>query len=193
MPPLTEFQAFYVFGASIIAERLALLRGLPPPRSYLEAEAMALHVRKIVEGVAFAALSAFEHSVARLDDLREKDADRLLGFLESKGLLLLPKAQDVRPGVISGAPDRDFAVADLKVAFGLASSLVHERHPEQLTGDALAKKCAEISSTARRLDGWLWNHATHFVRDSRQATFLVQMGLLGVPGFFVEMTKDDPG
>ncbi len=186
-------QESYVFSASIIAQRLTILRGLPAPSSYLEAETMALHVRKIVEGVAFAALSAIEHSAAHLESWRTKDADKLLGLLESKRLLLLPTAQDVQPGVATGASARNLSAKDLKAAFGLASGIVHERHPERLTNDVVAKMCAEIASTAARLDGWLWNHVTHFVRDSRQSAFLVRMGLLGVPGFFAPLTKVGDG
>jgi len=195
--PLEAYQSCM----SLIAERLRLLRGYPNTGSYLDAEITALHVRKIVESVAFAGLSALERgSASRLDGWRTRDADKLLALMKAKGLLHLPEARDVTPGqpgtpyrmVVAPAPSRDLSCEELQAAYREASSVVHERHPERMDDDLIAQMNVRMTSTARRLDGWLWSHTTFFVgKDGRPNAFLIQMGLFGTPSFFAEITKQD--
>ena len=85
MPDATSFQHFQD-AMAIIADRLQLLQEWPPDDcAYIfVVESYALHLRKIVEGMAFAALSAFEHSEGPLQHLHRKDPDALLRHLEKK-------------------------------------------------------------------------------------------------------------
>lgn len=67
-------------------------------RELYRAERFALHVRKIVEAVAFAALSATEFkNKSQLLQQRTKDASQVLAWLDQKKLLRLPEAQRVTP------------------------------------------------------------------------------------------------
>jgi hypothetical protein len=189
--------------ASLLAERILLLRAIPDVPNYLHAETVALHVRKIVEGIAFGVLSALEHGSLELSRQRTTDADKLLRFLNSKGLLRLPNAQDVRSGegglaaIIMGAGVRDLSLHDLMQTFSLASSIIHERHPEKLSPAVTARLYSEIRTAAAKLDAWLWSHTFFFVdsKTKQQKSFLIQMSLFGRPGFIHELEKiaEPPG
>src|SRR5258708_4139522 len=81
-------QAAYQHSMGIIRERLTSLDSSFTKGTLLRAEYVALQVRKIIEGVAFAALSAVEHINSQvLSAQRTKDADKLLVWLNAKGLL----------------------------------------------------------------------------------------------------------
>jgi hypothetical protein len=159
----------------------------------IRAERLALHVRKIVEGVSFAALSAMEHRNNRvLAGQRTMDADNLLDWMNKKGLLRLPSSQRVGASPLEGyamlcegAGDQDLSLSDLKEMFSRSSALVHERHPERLTAEVTASETAALENDALRLRSWLWNH----IMFLRGEGFLVQMGQFGTPSFLVPLTR----
>ena len=70
----------YVRSMTLIRSRLLAIDSLSGTEApLLRAEMLALHVRKIVEGVAFSALSACEiRNAQELREQRTKDADKLL-------------------------------------------------------------------------------------------------------------------
>jgi hypothetical protein len=157
------------------------------------AERFALQVRKIVEGIAFAALSAAEYrNRHHLREQRKKDADKLLTWLESKGMLRLPNAQNIgapQAGfqiVFEGAQDKDIAFAQLKSMFSRASELVHERHPERLSEGVIDAELTGIERDARQLREWLWTHIMFLHGEG----FLIQMGMFDTPSFFVSISKE---
>jgi hypothetical protein len=63
--------------------------------------------------------------------------------------------------------------------FSRASALVHERHPERLTKEALVTELQELERDARDLRHWLWNHIVFLGKEG----LLVQMGMFGSPSF----------
>src|SRR3954464_10577458 len=89
----------YRRGMSMIRNRFVELeRSRENEPRLMRAERTALHVRKIIEGVAYAALSAVEHRNQKmLAEQRTKDGDKLLDWLQAKGLLRLPHAQIISP------------------------------------------------------------------------------------------------
>jgi hypothetical protein len=156
-------------------------------------EQLALHVRKTVESVAFACLSAAEHR-SRLDSLgqRNKGADHLLSWMQRKELLKLPSAQQVRRSTVAGYSlevigqgDKDLSLDQLKSAYSRSSSLLHERHPGAITDEWLRSTHEMLEDDARSLRGWLWQH-TMFLSGS---AFLVQMGQFGTTSFFVPLDR----
>jgi hypothetical protein len=135
----------------------------------VRAELIALNVRKIIEGVVFASLSAAEIRNQRLlAQQRTKDPDKLLKWLRDKGLLHLPSAQrmgTLEPGfaaVLEGgkgaAAGLDVAPSELLSMYSRASALVHERHPESIVSERLSKELAAIEADLCRLKNWLWLH-----------------------------------
>jgi len=162
------------------------------------AERIAFQVRKIVEGVAFATLSGVEvRNKQTLAELRSKDADKLLIWLDRKGLLKLPTAQRVGmpllgfqlvlEGGAGAAAGLDLDKTNLLEMFSRASSLVHERHPERLTEEKVSSELLAVENDLHRLRGWLWLH-TMYLRDS---AFLIQMGQYGTSSFFVNLTRSE--
>ena len=160
------------------------------------AERFALHVRKIVEAVSFAALSATEFkNGSQVLQQRTKDASQVLAWLDQKKLLRLPEAQRVTPSsdprygaVCEGNLPANVRVADLQGVFSRASALVHERHPERLSKEALKEELQELEKDARALRHWLWSHIM-FLGGSG---FLVQMGMLGTLSFMTLLTRQNP-
>lgn len=191
-PPITQVLdpvRSYERSMSLIRARLISIEALPLGEApLLRAERIALQVRKIVEGVAFAALSAVEHRNKNiLSEQRTKDADKLLSWLDHRQLLRLPSGQTLEASpsvefkcVFSGAANQDMKLEELKSAYSRASSLIHERHPERLTDEQILIEGALIEEDARRLRGWLWLH----IMFLRGEGFLVQMGQHGTPSFF---------
>jgi hypothetical protein len=112
------------------------------------AERFALHVRKSVEAVSFAALSATESkNTSQLLQQRTKGASQVLTWLDQKKLLRLPESQRVTPSfdprygaVCEGNPPANIGVAELQGMFSRASVLVHERHPERLSQERLSRE-----------------------------------------------------
>jgi hypothetical protein len=178
----------YQITMEIIRERLVSLETPPANEAILlRAERIAFHVRKIIEGVAFAALSVAEHRNSRtLKELRKKDADKLLSWLNAKGMLSLPRASrpetttlpDTKFG-LRAALSENLSLEQLKAAYSRASALVHERHPEEITAK-LDTETVLIEEDARRLRSWLWLHIMFFPGGM----FLVQMGQYGTTSFF---------
>ena len=160
------------------------------------AERFALHVRKIVEAVSFAALSATEFkNGSQVLQQRTKDASQVLAWLDQKKLLRLPEAQRVTPSsdprygaVCEGNLPANVRVADLQGVFSRASALVHERHPERLSKEALKEELQELEKDARALRHWLWSHIM-FLGGSG---FLVQMGMFGTSSFMTLLTRQNP-
>lgn len=161
------------------------------------AERIALHVRKIIEGVAFASLSSVEvRNKQSLEKLRTKDAVEILRWLDKKCLLKLPSAQRwgtpvpscqmVLEGGAGAAQGLDMTSEDLVKMYSRSSSLIHERHPEKLTPDEIAKELTEIEGDLKQLKNWLWLH----VMFLRGAGFLIQMGQYGTESFMVNLTKE---
>lgn len=156
------------------------------------AERFALHVRKIVEGMSFAALSATEFkNTSQLLQQRTKDASQMLAWLDQKKLLRLPEAQRVTPSsnplyqiVCEGNPQANVGVTELQKMFSRASALVHERHPERLSLETLKGELQELEKDARSLRHWLWNHIVFFEGSG----FLVQMGMFGTSSFMSLLT-----
>jgi hypothetical protein len=69
--------------------------------------------------------------------------------------------------------------------YSRASSLVHERHPEQLTDTQIESELKAIELDASRLRNWLWLH----IMFLRGEGFLVQMGQFGTDSFMVSISK----
>lgn len=191
--PLEPAPAYETSMALIRNRFIAIDQELIDETPLNRAERIALHVRKIVEGVAFSCLSGVEHrNQQTLQDQRSKDADKLLSWLHSKQLLRLPTAQRFEPpptreykAVLAGAAQHDVDIDYLKSAYSRASSLIHERHPEGLTGDAIASELSAIEEDAKRLRSWLWLH----IMFLRGEGFLVQMGQFGSASFMVPLTR----
>ena len=191
----TTFQDF-IDSMSIIAGRIQVFDELPADASFIFiAESYALHLRKIVEGLAFAALSAFEHTEGRLDQLHRKDPDALLRHLDKKGLLRLPRAYDIRQSddptyraKLLATPDRDLNVGDLYKVWDRASRVLHEQHPKRITKEVLQEIGTALRSDAARLRGWLWSHCVHFKGE----LFMVQMAKVNTEAFAATL-KRPPG
>jgi hypothetical protein len=157
------------------------------------AERFALHVRKTVEAVSFAALSATEFkNKSQLLQQRTKDASQVLAWLDQKRLLRLPEAQRVTPSsdpqfgaVCEGNPQANIGVAELQGMFSRASALVHERHPERVSQESLNRELQGLEKDAQYLRQWLWNHIV-FLGGSG---FLVQMGMFGNTSFMKLLTR----
>jgi hypothetical protein len=160
------------------------------------AERFALHVRKIVEAVSFAALSATEFkNASQLLQQRTKDASQVLAWLDQKRLLRLPEAQRVTPSsdprygaVCEGNLPANVAVAELQGMFSRASALVHERHPERLSQQTLEVELQGLEKDARALRHWLRSHIVFFCGRG----FLVQMGMFGTSSFMTLLTRQNP-
>lgn len=160
------------------------------------AERFALHVRKIVEAVAFAALSATEFkNKSQLLQQRTKDASQVLAWLDQKKLLRLPEAQRVTPSsdphyqaVCEGNPSANIGVTELQGMFSRASALVHERHPERVSQEILKSELQVLEKDARELRRWLWQHFV-FLGDNG---FLVQMGMFGSSSFISLLGRQNP-
>lgn len=160
------------------------------------AERFALHVRKIVEAVSFAALSATELKNANLLlQQRSKDASQLLAWLEHRKLLRLPEAQRLSPSsdpafkaVFEGDPSANIGVTELQRMFSRASALLHERHPERLSQESLIGELQELEKDARSLRHWLWCHIAFLGGRG----ILVQMGMFGTASFVGLITRQNP-
>ena len=195
-PPFPEIEpaAAYENSMMLIRERLlAIDRTDPSETPLVRAERIGFQVRKIIEGVAYGALSAAEvRNKQVLSQQRSKDADKLLSWLHSKSMLVLPSAQRLEPPpsdeyriVIAGAGSEDLSLTELKSMYSRASSLVHERHPEQLTNTQIESELSAIEIDASRLRNWLWLH----IMFLRGEGFLVQMGQFGTTSFMGSISK----
>lgn len=194
IPPLSPYAAYEV-GMTVIRARLISLEAkAADAHPLVQAEKVAFMVRKIVEGVAFAALSAAEYRNGQMMvDLRTKDADKLLTWLEKKRLLRLPSARRVGPapepapegclGRLVEAPDRDMSVKQLRAAYSRASALIHERHPERIILEAIEAECTALEEDGRRLRAWLWLHATSLHGEA----FLLDMDKHGTDRFLARL------
>jgi hypothetical protein len=163
MPDEISFQHFQD-AMALIAARLQLLQEWPADdRAYIfVVESYALHLRKIVEGLAFAALSAFEHAEGLLQHLHRKDPDALLRHLEKKGLLALPTSADVARSsdpastvIVTPRAERDLQPRDLYDIWTRASAHIHERHPERVSKESLEKAVVEFDADTSGLRAWL--------------------------------------
>lgn len=193
MQPGTAYESLM----NIVRGRLLILDVSISDENLLNrAERFALHIRKIVEAVSFAALSAAEFkNNAQLLQQRGKDASQVLAWLEQKKLLRLPESQKVSCSsdpayavVCEGNPSVNIGVTELQKMFSRASALVHERHPERLSRDGLKQELQELEKDAQTLRHWLWSHIV-FLGGS---AFLVQMGLFSTPSFMTLLTRENP-
>lgn len=193
MPP----DAAYKASMALIRARFLALEAPPGAEApFIRAERLALHVRKIVEGVAFGALSATEiRNAQEFREQRTKDADKLLTWLHHRGLLRLPQTQRIEPppspefkATFKGAGDEDLHLDTLKAAYSRASALVHERHPERHDQETVEREIALLEEDARRLRAWLWLHIT-FLGDTAA---LLQMGQYGTVNFLVRLDRAGP-
>ena len=119
-------------------------------------------------------------------NLRTKDGADIIKFLGRRGLLHLPTAQDLSLSpdpnfrmILSGRGDRDMTEGDLISAFKLASQIIHERHPERLSMDAVRRDRDSLRQIAGRMREWLW---THMVSHKGEA-IVVQMALYPKAGW----------
>lgn len=157
------------------------------------AEMVGVAVRKVVEGLAFAALSAAEHQNPKLPrSFRTKDANHLLSSLDSKGLLRLPEANDVLPpsddthvAIFQGRPERNLTVAKLKAMYSRASVVIHERHPERLTDQTIAQEVIALEQDVRDLRLWLWTHVTFIQKEA----YAIQMNQINAQDFWISLGK----
>jgi hypothetical protein len=192
-PQKLEPARAYEASMALIRTRLTTLSATEANGNLLaRAETFAFQIRKIVEGVAFGALSAVEHrNRSLLKEQRTKDADKLLSWLAKKNLLELPSAQRLDPPigefniVLSGVAERNLTVDQLSAAYGRASALIHERHPERLTVTRLQAELSSLEDDARSLRSWLWLHLMHL----RGEAFLIQMGMFGTSSFFSSLGR----
>jgi len=185
--------AHYARCADTIARRLRVLDTIASGATYLDAELTALHVSRIVEVIASAAVCVAGNAHSPSGDRGTQDAARLLTDLHKQHLLVLPKAEDISrstdPGfalVVSGAQVRDLGVADLKQAYRASTEFLGETSPEAMEGEHLRRALADLRTWAMRLRGWLWNHAM-FLEDQ---ALIVQMGMLGTESFIATLRKD---
>lgn len=184
MPPMHAYEA----GMGIIRQRFMLVDGLAGENPLVRAEQIAFQVRKIVEMVAFSALSAVEYrNRETLAAQRTKDAGAILAWLNKKSMLKLPHAQRVTPSsdpsykaVFIGHPSANIGGDELASMYSRASALVHERHPERLTVSVIDEELRGMEDSARRLRDWLWLHIIFHQGEG----FLVQMGQFGSASFF---------
>ena len=181
----------------LICQRLHLLRTLSTDVPALtDAETVALQVRKIIEGIAFAALSGTEHrNKGTLIGLRSKDGAEIIRTLSKRKMLHLPCSQDFKSSadpayrvIISGRGDRDMTADDLAEAFKLASQVIHERHPERLGPERLEQERSNLRAVAERLRDWLWTHMTLHNGEA----IVVQMVLYPAEGWCVAANKIAP-
>lgn len=172
----------YADSMGLICQRLHLIKSLPPGAPDLtDAETIALQVRKIVEGIAFAALSGTEHrNKEKMLNIRTKDGADIIKFLSKRGMLYLPTSQDLSSSsdpsyrlVLSGRGDRDMTDVDLIDAFKLSSKIIHERHPERLAMSELKRDRDCLRKIAEQMREWLWTHMV----SHRGEAIIVQMGL----------------
>ena len=192
--PLLPYTAYEV-GMTVIRARLLYLDSKPADAHPLvAAEKIAFQVRKIIEGVAFAALSAVEYRNRQMmSDHRGKGADKLLIWLDKKRLLSLPSARQVEPapeptpvgclGSLVEAPDRNMAVEQLRAAYSRASALIHERHPERFIPETIEAECFALEEDGRRLRAWLWLHVTSLHGEA----FLLDMDKHGTNRFLARL------
>ncbi|MDM0120428.1 hypothetical protein [Variovorax arabinosiphilus] len=191
MDPATAYEL--LMGS--VQGRLSLLNGDIPDESVLyRAERFALHVRKIVEAVSFAALSATEFKNGQLLQQRTKDASQVLAWLDQKKLLRLPEAQRVTRSsnplygaVCEGNSSKNLGVPELQRMFSRASSLVHERHPERLSQETIKDELQKLEKDAQALRHWLWSHIVFFGGSG----FLLQMGMFGTLSFMTMLTREN--
>ena len=185
----------YVASMSLMRVRLLACEAASPPLPILlEAERLALHVRKIVEGLAFSALSACEiRSAHLLREQRTKDPDKLLTWLHARGMLRLPQAQRELPSqslgyafVLEGAGHHDLGLTFLKSAYIRASALLHERHPERLGRSAIETEAASLREDACMLRSWLWTHIM-FLKGGDAVC--IRMDHFGADAFCVGLTR----
>ena len=96
--PEIEPAAAYENSMMLIRERfLAIDRTDPSETPLVRAERIGFQVRKIIEGVAYGALSAAEvRNKQVLSQQRSKDADKLLSWLHSKSMLVLLSPAAIR-------------------------------------------------------------------------------------------------
>lgn len=192
LPPASTPSEAYTLSMSLIAQRFRVVENYATDEvSYLNAELHALQVRKIVEGVSYAALSAFEH-VHGDSGQRTSDAKKLLDWMVRKKLLVLPGAVTVERVSeashsirVTLSPARDLGPEFLDEAYVRSSDILHERHPERLDGSKLEGILRGLQADASRLRGWLWNH---WMPLPDQA-FLVQMGMNGTSSFWARLDK----
>jgi hypothetical protein len=188
MPSARSPAELYADSMGLICQRLHLLKSLPSDVPELaDAETIALQVRKIVEGLAYAALSGSEHRNKEvIIGLRSKDGADVLRSLSKRGMLHLPKAQDLSRAtnpayeiVISGRGDRDMTEIELIDAFKLASQIIHERHPERLTLHGVRADRDKLRSITSKMREWLWTHMV----SHRGEAIVVQMALYPKEGW----------
>lgn len=195
-PPMEPGLAYEMIMGTVRGRLLILDVQFDGEGSLNKAERLALHIRKIVEAVSFAALSASEYTnSSQLLQQRTKDASQVLAWLKHKKLLRLPEAQRVVAStdpqystVCEGNPSVNLSAEDLQGMFSRASALIHERHPERLSQERLAIELQQLEKDAVALRHWLWSHIV-FLRD---AGFLIQMGMFGKPNFMRLMTRELP-
>lgn len=190
-PEAAYFKSMMIIRSRFIAAEIAF----PDETPLAKAERLALHVRKIVEGVSLASLSAAEaRNGHRLPEQRTKDADKLLDWLEKKKMLELPAAQrfgiptngaTVLEGGEGAARGLDLSAKELRKIYSRASDIVHEKHPERLTPERVSKDLKNIGADVAKLRAWLWLHIIFL----KNAGFLVQMGQFGTESFMVNLSK----
>jgi hypothetical protein len=192
MPAMPAMEA-YERSMVLIRARFIHIAELATQDAFVRAEQIGLQVRKIIESVAFSALSAAEHRNGRqLGGQRTRDAADILKWLDKKGMLKLPCACRVAPSIDpiykaefngNGSVDLDREV--LESMFSRASALVHERHPERLPEHIVRNELQAIEEDSQRLRDWLWLHMIFHKNE----LFLVQMGQFGTPSFFGSAEK----
>ncbi len=196
-PPERTPVELYAASIGLVRQRLQLLGGLPTESSPLtDAETVALQVRKIIEGIAFAALSGTEHrNKEALIGLRSKDGAEIIRTLARRKMLHLPCSQDFKSSsdpayrvIMSGRGDRDITADELIEAFGLASRVIHERHPERLSPLKLEQEREALRAFAGRLRDWLWTHSTLHNGEA----IIVQMVLYPAASWCVSASKIAP-
>lgn len=191
-PTDAYYQSMVIIRSRLIAGETEIDNDTPLAR----AERIALHVRKIIEGIAFASLSSVEvRNKQSFERVRTKDAVDILRWLNKKCLLKLPSAQRLGasvPGyrmVLDGgagtAQGLDLSLQELERMYSRSSSLIHERHPERLSPDEIAKELATIQNNLQQLKQWLWLHVMFLRGDG----FLIQMGKHGTDSFMVNITR----
>ena len=128
-----------------IRQRYDLIRQLevPAAEDYVAAETLALHLRKVIEGIAFACLVACDQ--AKMDLPRQAtgkwNAQEIFKTLKVKGLEPFPSPSNIRYAtpseklelevshVIEGVPERRMTPSELIKVYQKTHSWLHEKNP----------------------------------------------------------------
>lgn len=145
-----------------------------PTQTFSQAEASALHGRKIVEAIAFACLVALENGLKNVprDAKGQWSAESIFKSLKSKGITVLPSPSVLRHAtpeeqkennvkfVIDGIRERRLSHEDLIAIYQSLHAWLHEVNPYVHASHAafLSSKSSKLWAALRRLRLFVERH-----------------------------------